>query len=141
MLGSYDYGLVILSVLISMLAASAALALAGRVAAARGKASLIWLMGGATASGIGTWSMHFTGMLAFSLPVPVLYDWPTVLISLLPAVFGSAVALFVDEPVENRIASGFGRWRLGGRGHLGDALHRHGIDADARQCVTIRPFW
>ncbi len=102
MLGSYDYGLVILSVLISMLAASAALALAGRVAAARGKASLIWLMGGATASGIGTWSMHFTGMRAFSLPMPVLYDWPTVLLSLLPGVFGSAVALVVMS-----------RWRTG----------------------------
>jgi PAS domain S-box-containing protein len=95
MLGSYDYGLVILSVLISILAASAALDLAGRVAATRGKAMLAWLMGGATASGIGTWSMHYTGMRAFSLPVPVQYDWPTVLLSLLPAVLGSAVAIFV----------------------------------------------
>jgi NO-binding membrane sensor protein with MHYT domain len=33
--------------------------------------------------GIGIWSMHYIRMLAFSLPVPVLYDWPTVLWSLL----------------------------------------------------------
>ena len=33
--------------------------------------------------------------LDFSLPVPVSYDWPTVLLSLLAAVFASAVALFV----------------------------------------------
>jgi len=39
--------------------------------------------------------MHYIGMLAFSLPVLVLYDWPTVLLSLLAAVFASAVALFV----------------------------------------------
>ena len=45
--------------------------------------------------GLGIWSMHYIGMLAFSLPVPVLYDWPTVLLSLLAAVFASAVALFV----------------------------------------------
>jgi len=45
--------------------------------------------------GIGIWSMHYIGMLAFSLPVPVLYDWPTVLLSLIAAVFASAVALFV----------------------------------------------
>jgi len=32
---------------------------------------------------------------AFSLPVPVLYDWPTVLLSLVAAVFAAAVALFV----------------------------------------------
>ena len=92
---SYNYHLVVLSILISLLAAWAALDLAGRVAAARGGARLAWLLGGATASGIGSWSMHYTGMLAFSLPVPVEYDWPTVMISLLPAVFASAVAIFI----------------------------------------------
>lgn len=45
--------------------------------------------------GLGIWSMHYIGMLAFSLPVPVLYDWPTVVASFLAAVFASAVALFV----------------------------------------------
>ena len=45
--------------------------------------------------GVGIWSMHYIGMLAFSLPVPVLYDGPTVLLSLLAAVFAAAVALFV----------------------------------------------
>ena len=39
--------------------------------------------------------MHYTGMLAFSLPVPVLYHWPTVLLSFLPAVVSAAVALFL----------------------------------------------
>jgi len=45
--------------------------------------------------GVGIWSMHYIGMLAFSLPVPALYDWPTVLLSLIAAIFASAVALFV----------------------------------------------
>lgn len=92
---SYDYHLVVLSILISMLGAWAALELAGRVAAARGGARLAWLIGGATASGLGTWSMHFTGMMAFCLPLPVEYDWPTALVSLLPAVFASAVAILI----------------------------------------------
>ncbi len=39
--------------------------------------------------------MHYIGMLAYNLPVPVLYDWPTVSASLLAAVFASIVALFV----------------------------------------------
>ncbi len=56
---------------------------------------LRWLAGGATAMGVGIWSMHYIGMLAFSLPVLVLYDWPTVLLSLMAAVFAAAVALFV----------------------------------------------
>jgi len=94
MLGSYDYRLVALSVVIAGLAAYAALDLAGRVTSARGAVRMVWLAGGATAMGIGIWSMHYVGMLAFRLPVPVEYDWPTVLLSLLAAIFASAVALF-----------------------------------------------
>jgi PAS domain S-box-containing protein len=95
MTGSYDYRLVALSVLIAVCAAYAALELAARTTAARGRARLLWLAGGAAAMGLGIWSMHYVGMLAFSLPVAVLYDWPTVLLSLLAAVFASGVALFV----------------------------------------------
>src|SRR5438046_7658489 len=45
--------------------------------------------------GFGIWSMHFTGMLAFRLPVLVSYSWPTVLLSLLVAISASAFALYV----------------------------------------------
>lgn len=95
MVGSYDYRLVGLSVAIAVLASYAALDLAGRVTSARGGARSLWLGGGATAMGIGIWSMHYVGMLAFRLPVPVQYDWPTVLLSLLAAILASAIALFV----------------------------------------------
>src|SRR5258708_31184206 len=95
MVGSYDYRLVTLSVVIAIFASYAALDLAGRTTAASGRVRLVWLAGGAIAMGVGIWSMHYIGMLAFSLPVPVLYDWPTVLLSLVAAVFASAVALFV----------------------------------------------
>jgi len=93
--GSYDYRLVFLSVAIAMLASYAALDLGGRVTNARGRARLAWLGGGAFAMGIGIWSMHYIGMLAFRLPVPVEYDWPTVLLSLLCAVIASGLALFI----------------------------------------------
>ena len=95
MIGHYDYRLVALSVLIAVLASYTALDLAGRTTAARGRVRLTWLAGGATAMGLGIWSMHYIGMLAFSLPVLVLYDWPMVLLSLMAAVFAAAVALFV----------------------------------------------
>src|SRR5258708_24449681 len=94
MASSYDHRLVALSVVIAICASYAALDLAGRVTAARGRARVIWLIGGATAMGVGVWSMHY-GMLAFSVPVPVLYDWPTVLLSLIAAILASAVALYV----------------------------------------------
>src|SRR5271165_553243 len=93
--GAYDYWFVGLSVLIAVMASYAALDLAGRVTSAKGRARVWWLGGGAVAMGTGVWSMHYIGMLAFRLPVPVLYDWPTVGISLLAAIFASAVALFL----------------------------------------------
>jgi two-component system, sensor histidine kinase and response regulator len=93
--GSYDHLQVFLSVVIAIAASYAALDLAGRVTAASGWARSVWLTGGAVAMGIGIWSMHFTGMLAFHLPVPVGYDWPTVLLSLLAAILSSVFALYV----------------------------------------------
>ena len=92
---SYNYWLVALSVLIAMFASYAALDLAGRVTATAGWTRATWLLGGAVAMGTGIWSMHYIGMLAFILPVPVAYHWPTVLLSLLAAIVASAIALYV----------------------------------------------
>src|SRR6267143_1808665 len=95
LIGSYNYALVALSVLIAMFASYAALDLAGRVTAAGGWARAVWLLGGAGAMGTGIWSMHYIGMLAFILPIPVAYHWPTVLLSLLAAIVASVIALYV----------------------------------------------
>ena len=95
LVGSYDLRLVALSIVIAVLGAYAGLDLAERVTAARGRARMLWLVGGVTATSVGIWSMHYTGMLAFQLPVPAPYDWPTVLISFLNAFFAAFVALFV----------------------------------------------
>ena len=95
LIGSYNYALVALSVLIAMFASYAALDLAGRITAAGGWTRVFWLLGGAGAMGTGIWSMHYIGMLAFILPIPVAYHWPTVLLSLLAAVLASVIALYV----------------------------------------------
>src|SRR5712691_4682472 len=95
LIGSYNYALVALSVLIAMFASYAALDLAGRVTAAGGWTRAVWLLGGAGAMGTGIWAMHYIGMLAFILPIPVAYHWPTVLLSLLAAILASVVALGV----------------------------------------------
>src|ERR1700720_2381575 len=95
LIGSYNYALVALSVLIAMFASYAALDLAGRVTAAGGWTRAVWLLGGAGAMGTGIWSMHYIGMLAFVLPLPVAYHWATVLLSLGAAILPSGVALGV----------------------------------------------
>jgi NO-binding membrane sensor protein with MHYT domain/nitrogen-specific signal transduction histidine kinase len=95
LVGSYDDVLVALSIVIAIMSAYAALDLARRVTFARGWSRLLWLTGGAIAMGFGIWSMHYMGMLAFRLPVPVQYDWPTVVVSLIAAIVASAVALVI----------------------------------------------
>src|ERR1700681_1366537 len=97
LIGSYNYGLVALSVLIAIFASYAALDLAGRVTAARGWTRAVWLLGGAGAMGTGIWSMHYIGMLAFVLPIPVAYHWPTVLLSLFAAILAWVIALYVGS--------------------------------------------
>jgi PAS domain S-box-containing protein len=92
---TYDYGEVARSVLIATAASYTALDLAGRVTAARGRVRLAWLSGGAIAMGIGIWAVHLKGMLAFRLPVPVEYHWPTGLAALSVAILASAIALYV----------------------------------------------
>ncbi len=127
--GSYDYSEVARSVLIAIFASYAALDLSGRVNAARGRVRLAWLNGGAIAMGIGIWAMHFKGMLAFHLPVPVEYHWPTVLASLLVAVLASAVALYVSSrhkmsPVEAFTGSIFMGAGIAGMHYIGMAAMR-----------------
>ncbi len=95
LIGSYNYALVALSVFIAMFASYAALDLASRVTAAGGWSRVLWVLGGASAMGTGIWSMHYIGMLAFILPIPVAYHWPTVLLSLLAAILASVIALYV----------------------------------------------
>jgi two-component system sensor histidine kinase/response regulator len=90
----YSYRLVCLSVFISISASYAALDLAGRTAAACGRARWAWLTGGALAMGLGIWAMHYIGMLAFHLPVLIEYDVPLVFLSLGAAIFASGIALY-----------------------------------------------
>ncbi len=91
----HHHGMVVLSIVVAILASYTALELAGRVAAARGRAQIAWLGSGAVALGTGIWAMHFVAMLAFHLPVPIAYDIPLVLGSALAAVAASFLALFV----------------------------------------------
>ncbi|AYB52491.2 EAL domain-containing protein, partial [Ralstonia solanacearum] len=95
LVGSYHPLLVLLSLFVAILASYTALDMAGRIATARGRAVPWWLAGGACAMGLGIWSMHFVGMLAFSLPIPLGYDPWITLASLLIAVALSAFALWL----------------------------------------------
>ncbi len=130
--GSYRPVLVALSVAIAIVASYVALRLAGRVAAAAGRARAWWVAGGGVAMGVGIWSMHFVGMLAFRLhagpappagavgdrtrdvgAVPMAYDGPLLLLSVAVAVAASALALGV---VGRRASAGASTRALVGAG-------------------------
>jgi two-component system sensor histidine kinase/response regulator len=113
--GFYDGRLVVLSIVIAILAAYAALDLSGRLMVSQGRARLAWLWGGAFSMGVGIWSMHYVGMEALRLPVPVRYDWPTVLLSIIVAILASAVALSVaSRKTLTATAAAFGSVLMGG---------------------------
>ena len=95
MIATYNYWLVFVSLLVAILASYTALDLATRIKASRGSAARTWLVGGAFSMGVGIWSMHFVGMLAFHLPIPMGYDVPITLLSMLIAILVSGFALYI----------------------------------------------
>jgi diguanylate cyclase (GGDEF)-like protein len=97
MQSSYNTWLVGLSIFVAMLVSYTALRLAARVATSERPATRMWLTAGALAMGVGIWSMHFIGMLAFSVPIPLAYEVPTTLASLAIAVATSGFALILTS--------------------------------------------
>jgi len=114
LLGTYSPALVLSSVIVAVLASYTALDMAGRISSATRAAAPWWLAGGATAMGVGIWSMHFVGMLAFSLPIATGYDVTITLFSLAIAVALSAFALWmVCQPTLPAIRLGGGAIVMG----------------------------
>ena len=109
MTGTYNNWVVVLSFLVAVLASYTALDLASRITASARGSAVAWLLGGAFAMGTGIWSMHFIGMLAFSLPIPVAYNVGTTLVSMLIAIVVSGFALLTVTRVSlslRRLAAG-----------------------------------
>jgi signal transduction histidine kinase/CheY-like chemotaxis protein len=92
--GHYQPLLVVVSILVGILASYTALSLAMRVRQAQRRARYVWVAGGAMAMGSGIWAMHFVGMQAFRLPLPVGYDTTTTFVSWLLPVVASGLALW-----------------------------------------------
>ena len=93
--GTYDPYLVALSISVACLASYTALDLGGRIRGSRRWAQLAWLATAATAMGGGIWSMHFIGMLAFVMPMPVSYDLGQTLLSLVVAIGVTGFGFFM----------------------------------------------
>ena len=92
----HNHSLVVLSILISIFASYTALDLVNSLSNSKGRVKWIWLIGGSLAMGVGIWSMHFIGMLAFRIPgIDIYYDFPLLFLSVAVAILASALALFL----------------------------------------------
>jgi PAS domain S-box-containing protein len=96
---SYNLELVVLSVVVATLGGYVAVEIAQRVRAAGIRHRTVWTSVGALAMGLGIWSMHFVGMLALTLPVPVWYDPLLTFGSVVAAVIGCAIAFTIFNRV------------------------------------------
>jgi len=100
--GSYELWLVATSVSIAILAAFVALSISSRmVNAPSWRLRWAWASAGALSMGGGIWAMHFIGMLAFSLPCGVSYDPLGTMLSMIPGIIASGVALHVISRVSD----------------------------------------
>jgi diguanylate cyclase (GGDEF)-like protein len=125
--GTYNYCLVLLSILVAVAVSHTALRLAARVARAKGSSAQLWLGGGAVAMGTGIWSMHFIGMLAFSLPIPLSYDLTPTIGSLGLAIFSSGFALKLASKPDSTLPRLFSGALVMGAGI--SAMHYVGMTA------------
>ena len=92
--GEYDLGLVLLSLLVSSIASGQGLRLAAFARLAVPPQLRRWaIAGGSLAMGTGIWAMHFIGMLAYKPHAVVQYDLPLTILSILPGIGASAVAI------------------------------------------------
>ncbi|WP_203298845.1 EAL domain-containing protein [Marinobacter sediminum] len=103
--GNHSLPLVALSVLIAILAAFASVSHVDLMRATKSQSvAHRWHLTGALAMGIGVWTMHFVGMVAFQLPMDVYFEPLKTSISVIPAIFAGYIGLSV---LRNIKPSGF----------------------------------
>lgn len=95
---TYNLSYVFLSVVIAVMSAYTALELSSRVNSSSAGSGILWRLGGATALGMGVWSMHFIGMLAMVVPFELGFD--------IPRTIGSAALAFASSAVGLGVMSG-----------------------------------
>ncbi len=95
LIGSYNPAFVALSIVVAIVASAASLDVADRIGGSVGWLRIAWIAAAGVAMGGGIWAMHFIAMLALILPVPIAYDIPTTLGSLLLAIAVTSIAFVI----------------------------------------------
>ncbi|QSS99935.1 bifunctional diguanylate cyclase/phosphodiesterase [Pontibacillus sp. ALD_SL1] len=104
LLGNYDGEIVLLSIIVAVIGSYLALDSCQHITRSRREMKQIWLGVGATTMGLSIWSMHFIGMTAFNVGIPIQFNWWMTFLSILPAIGASYIAFYVlDKELVGRI--------------------------------------
>lgn len=98
LIAHHSHWLCLVGVLLAIFAASVFLPVKDRFHRSRGRTQFFWLLAGSVAMGTGIWAMHFTAMMAFSLPVPIRYDIGITLFSMIPAIVANGLLIQLSIP-------------------------------------------
>ena len=101
--GHYDSLVVLLSFIIAFGASYTAVFINRRI---KGKGFFhknLWLVLASLAMGLGIWSMHYVGMSAYVMPLPMKHDLLLTLASVIPAVVASYVAFYLANSHHKKI--------------------------------------
>ncbi|WP_345814940.1 EAL domain-containing protein [Paraburkholderia sp. PREW-6R] len=141
MQSSYNIWLVGISFAVATLASYTALDLTGRISLQMSaRLRHAWRLCGAAALGVGVWSMHFIAMLAFSLPIPLGYDFALTSLSLGLAIGASYLALYLTTRARLTPARLLGGGAIMGIGIAG--MHYTGMAAlRMKPGIHYQPAW
>ncbi|MGO4108897.1 bifunctional diguanylate cyclase/phosphodiesterase [Paenibacillus sp. YAF4_2] len=112
--GEYNGWVILLSFIIALFVSYSALNLVYKISHSKGKVQLGWTLAGAFVMGSGVWTMHFIGMMAFHIGIPITYDVPITLLSIMASIGASYVAFYLTLAKEiNRLKLLFGGFVMG----------------------------
>jgi len=143
LIGMFSWDLVALSVAVAICGAWAALSCLARALSVHTESpvgSALWKLSGGIAFGGAIWGMHFVGMLAFSLPCGITYDFLQTSLSILPGILASLTAMSVvgrtEVGVYTRLAVGSVLMGIG----IG-AMHYAGMAAMRLPAILLYDPW
>lgn len=93
--GEYNIYIILLSIIILITAAYISFIIISKISVASQKHKLFWLFTGSITMGIGIWSFHFIGMLAFQIDLAITYHVGLTFLSAATVIIGSFCAFYL----------------------------------------------
>jgi len=136
--GSHDMRLVILSYVVAVIASYTMIGMVERITSEQKLKRTLWLLFGSFTMGMGIWSMHFIGMLAFTLTEHVKYNMSIVAVSVVASIVASYIALHIVSFPNRRFIHIFSAGLLLATGI--SVMHYIGMEA-MQVHISYNPFY